>query len=104
MTALEILPVARRLFGKIKAVRQIIAALTQALAPVMNAFALMLIVVCICESRPRTGPRALPHSGSHPAAGAADAIVGVTLYSDRDPGDFARFDRGFVAFFKVGSL
>jgi hypothetical protein len=27
--------------------------------------------------------------------------VGVTFYSDRDPDDFARFDRGFLAFFKV---
>ena len=38
-----------RLFGKIKAVKQIITALTKSLIPVMNAFILMFIVVCICE-------------------------------------------------------
>ncbi len=38
-----------RLFGRIKAVRQIVLALTKSIVPVMNAFCIMFIAICICE-------------------------------------------------------
>ncbi len=31
----------------------------------------------------------------------ADAIIGVSFFGDADPDDFARFDRSFVALFKI---
>jgi hypothetical protein len=31
----------------------------------------------------------------------ADAIIGVSFFGDLDPDDFARFDRSFVALFKI---
>jgi hypothetical protein len=38
-----------RLFGRIKAVKQIVLALTKSIVPVMNAFCIMLVAICICE-------------------------------------------------------
>ena len=40
---------ALRMFGKIKAVRKIIIALTKALGPVMNAFIILFAAMSICE-------------------------------------------------------
>ena len=37
------------MFGKIKAVRKIIIALTKALGPVMNAFIILFAAMSICE-------------------------------------------------------
>ena len=31
----------------------------------------------------------------------ADAIIGVSFFGEVDPEDFVRFDRSFVAFFKI---
>jgi voltage-gated sodium channel len=47
-----------RLFGRMSALRNIIAALTAAIVPVLNAFLVMLIVSSICEIL--TLPPALP--------------------------------------------
>mmetsp|Transcript_42423 Transcript_42423/g.86731 ORF Transcript_42423/g.86731 Transcript_42423/m.86731 type:complete len:381 (+) Transcript_42423:198-1340(+) len=41
-----------RLFGRLKALRQIINALTASIVPVLNAFLIMLIVTSICASLP----------------------------------------------------
>ena len=38
-----------RLFGKIRAVKKIITALTKSIVPVMNAFTLMFAAVCVCK-------------------------------------------------------
>ncbi len=39
-----------RLFGRLGSLRDIIAALTAAVGPVMNAFLIMFIIGAICES------------------------------------------------------
>ena len=48
-----------RLFGRMKALRQIILALTASLIPVTNAFFILIIVISICE--PRRGRAASTH-------------------------------------------
>ncbi len=42
-----------RLFGRLGSLRDIIAALTAAVVPVLNAFLIMLIVGSICTARER---------------------------------------------------
>mmetsp|Transcript_52361 Transcript_52361/g.109235 ORF Transcript_52361/g.109235 Transcript_52361/m.109235 type:complete len:514 (-) Transcript_52361:54-1595(-) len=66
-----------RLFARIKAVRQIISALSQSIVPVMNSFLIMGICTCIYS------------------------IMGVSFFRETAPDDFATFDRSFYAMFRV---
>jgi Ca2+-binding EF-hand superfamily protein len=66
-----------RLFARVKAVRQILSALSQSIIPVMNSFLIMFIVACIY------------------------AIIGVSFFRDTAPDDFISFDRSFLALFRV---
>jgi hypothetical protein len=38
-----------RLFGRIKALKNILTALTASIVPVINAFLIMLVIAAICE-------------------------------------------------------
>jgi hypothetical protein len=38
-----------RLFGRIKALKNILTALTASIVPVLNAFLIMLVIAAICE-------------------------------------------------------
>jgi hypothetical protein len=40
-----------RLFGRIKALKNILTALTASIVPVLNAFLIMLVIAAICERK-----------------------------------------------------
>ncbi len=47
-----------RLFGRLKALKKMISALSASIVPMMNAFLILFILASICESGPDSPPRA----------------------------------------------
>jgi voltage-gated sodium channel len=66
-----------RLFGRLKSVRVIINALSASLSPVANAFFIMFVVLMIY------------------------AILGVSLFAEKAPGTFGKFDRSVSTLFRI---
>jgi hypothetical protein len=86
-----------RIFGRIKALRNIITALTTSILPVLNAFVILLVIASICGwpsgmiTRTLSSCRGVLTGESAPT----DSIMGVTFFSTTAPGSFGRFDRFF---------
>ena len=94
-----------RLFGRVEQLTKMISAITASVFPMMNAFVILFIVLSICE-RARRQPRAALNLTRRPpprAARQADAILGVSLFSDIAPDQFGRFNRAFVALFRIAA-
>jgi hypothetical protein len=45
-----------RLFGRVKELKKMITAVTASIFPMMNAFVILIIVLCICERIPPPPP------------------------------------------------
>jgi len=63
----------------LKSLRKIVSAVTVSLIPVINAFAILLLVTCVY------------------------AIIGVAYFDESAPFDFLTFDRAFIALFRVAA-
>jgi voltage-gated sodium channel len=68
-----------RIFGRLRAIRSIINALTNSLIPVMNAFFIMGIVICLY------------------------AIIGVTFYGVKSPESFGNLERSIISMFRIAA-
>ncbi len=88
-----------RLFGRFKALKKILAALSASIIPMLNAFFIMLIVSMICKSDMFRFERLV--SCRQCFSMNADAIMGVTFFSDVAPADFATFDRAFFGLVRL---
>lgn len=89
-----------RLFGKIRSLRKMLTALTFSIPPMMNAFVIILIIACICESRRvHFQPISLASMLKHRAC--TDAIISVNLFRDNNPVAFGSFSRAFISMFQI---
>jgi voltage-gated sodium channel len=68
-----------RIFGRLRAIRSIINALSNSLIPVLNAFFIMAIVICLY------------------------AIIGVTFYSLESPEGFGNLERSIISMFRIAA-
>ena len=87
-----------RIFGKFPAVSSIFSALGSSIIPMASAFFIIFVLASICESglRMREASWVLGC-----LFWPADAIVGVTFFSEEAPGDFDTFCRAFVSMFRI---
>jgi hypothetical protein len=86
-----------RVFGKFPSLRRIITALTSCVIPMIGAFSVLIIFICLCKD-----------SSLHPVfLGAAhlewcpDSILGVALFGAECPEFFESFDRSFMTLFRI---
>ena len=99
-----------RLFGRIKALKNILTALIAVIMPVINAFLIMLVIAAICEywaDRPRGrdsgGGACTTYKNAYDFGIRADSnhsIMGVTSYSDDAPYEFGKFDRALITMYR----
>jgi hypothetical protein len=94
-----------RLFGRFRALRKILAALSASIIPMFNAFFIMLIVSMICKS---DGLEFAHIVGIWAVlwfcfCAITVAILGVSFFSTEAPDDFATFDRAFFALVRLSA-
>ena len=98
-----------RLFRRVKSLRNIVMALTSSIVPVINAYFVLLVAMCICVYHPASFISFYFLSFyflSHAALlffVFSDSIMGVTFYSNVYPEYFAVFDRGLITMFRITS-
>ena len=68
-----------RLFGRLKTIRSIINALTASLFPVLNAFCIMGVVLCLY------------------------AITGVNVFGEMAPESFGNLSRAVITMFRISA-
>ena len=68
-----------RIFNRVRAIQSIINALSNSIIPVLNAFFIMAIVVCLY------------------------AIIGVTFYSQKSQEGFGNLERSIISMFRIAA-
>jgi hypothetical protein len=86
-----------RLFGRLKALKKMISALTASVVPMLNAFLILFIIASICGSLAARSARGLE---SHFVM-LADSIIGVSIFGHQAPLNFGRFDQAFITMFRL---
>jgi hypothetical protein len=98
-----------RLFGQVEQLTKMIPAIAASLLPMVHAFVILAIVVSICEheyllcSAQPTRTACRHGADAQRIAHSADAILGVSLFSDVAPDQFGRFNRAFMALFRIAA-
>ena len=68
-----------RIFGRLRSIRSIINALTASMIPVLNAFFIMAVVICLYS------------------------ILGVSFFADSAPEDFGNLSRAIISMFRIAA-